>query len=55
MPSHSFANFKIQNYYQNKPKSNDVYCRDNKCKIKDGTYIIHSDEYESLDSFVCQL
>ena len=29
MPSHPLAIFKIQNYYQNKPNSNDVYCRDN--------------------------
>ena len=29
MPSRPLAYFKMQNYFQNKPKSNDVYCRDN--------------------------
>ena len=27
MPSHPLTNFEIQRYYQNKPKFNDVYLR----------------------------
>ena len=29
MPSHILTNFEIQNYYQNEPRSNDVYSRNN--------------------------
>ena len=32
----SFNYFKIQKYYQNKPKFNDVYLKNNLPKIKDG-------------------
>ena len=39
-------NFEIQKYYQNKPKFNGVYSRDNlHDKIKDGAYVIILDEY----------
>ena len=37
-----------QKYYQNKPKFNGVYSRNNLSKIKDGAYIINLDEYESI-------
>ena len=41
-----FTNFEIQTYYQNKPRFNGVYSRDNlPKKIKDGAYIIHLGEY----------
>ena len=29
MPSHILTNFEIQNYYQNEPRFNDVYSRNN--------------------------
>ena len=29
MPPHSLTNFEIQKYYQNLPKFNDVYSRNN--------------------------
>ena len=46
MPPHPLTNFEIQAYYQNEPRSNGVYSRDNfPDKIKDGTYIINLDEY----------
>ena len=48
MPPHPLANFEIQKYYQNEPKFNGVYSRNNLSKIKDGTYKINLDEYESI-------
>ena len=48
MPPHSLTNFEIQKYYQNEPKLNAVYYRDNLPKIKDGTYVIHLDEYSDI-------
>ena len=29
MPPHPLTNFEIQKYYQNEPRFNGVYCRDN--------------------------
>ena len=40
--------FKIQKYYENEPKFNGVYSRNNLCKTKNGTYIINLDEYKSI-------
>ena len=38
---------KIQKYYENKPRFNGVFSRDNlPKKIKDGAYVINLDEYE---------
>ena len=39
--------FEIPEYYENEPKFNGVYSRNNLSKIKDGTYEINLDEYES--------
>ena len=36
MPRHLLANFGIQQDYQNEPKFNGVYSRNNLPKIKDG-------------------
>ena len=36
MLAHPLTNFKIQKYYQNEHKFNDVYSRNNLSKIKDG-------------------
>ena len=47
MLPHPLTNFEIQKY-QNEPKFNGVYSRNNLCKIKDGAYIINLDEYESI-------
>ena len=38
MRPHSLTNFEIQTYYQNKPKVNGVYSRNNLPKIKDDAY-----------------
>ena len=48
MPPHPLINFEIQKYYQNKPKFNGVYSRNNLSKTKDGAYTINLDEYESI-------
>ena len=47
MPPHPLTNFEIQKYYENEPKFNGVYSRNNLPKIKDGAYVINLDEYES--------
>ena len=48
MPPHSLINFEIQMYYQNEPKFDGVYSRNNLPKIKDEAYIINLDEYKSI-------
>ena len=49
MPSHPLTNFEIPKYYQNEPKFNGVFSRDNlPNKIKDGAYIINLDEYSNI-------
>ena len=44
MKPHPLTNFEIQKYYQNEPRFNGVYSRDNLPKIKDGAYVINLDE-----------
>ena len=48
MPPHPLTNFEIQKYYQNEPRFNGVFLRDNLPKIKDGAYIINLDEYSDI-------
>ena len=48
MPPHPLTNFEIEKYYQNEPKLNGVYSRNNLPEIKDGAYVINLDEYESI-------
>ena len=45
---HPLTNFEIQKYYQNEPRFNGVYSRDNLLKIKDGVYVINLDEYSDI-------
>ena len=46
MLPHPLTNFEIQKYYQNEPRFNGVFSRNNlPKKIKDGAYIINLDEY----------
>ena len=60
MSPHPSTNFEIQKYYQNEPRSNGVYSRNNLPKIKDGVYVKNSAiirvwiNRNSLDSFVCE-
>ena len=48
MSPHPLTNFEIQKYYQNEPRFNGVYSRDNLPKIKDGAYVINLDEYSDI-------
>ena len=48
MSPHPLTNFETQKYYQNKPKFNDAYSRNNLPKIKDGGYLINLGDYESI-------
>ena len=49
MRSHPLTNFEIQKYYQNEPKFNGVFSRNNlPKKIKDGAYVINLDEYADV-------
>ena len=48
MPLHPLTNFEIQKYYQNEPKFDGVYTRNNLPKIKDGTYVTNLDEYSDI-------
>ena len=48
MPPHPLTNFEIQKYYQNEPRFNGVYSRDNLQKIKDGACIINLDGYSDI-------
>ena len=48
MLPHPLTNFEIQKYYQNEPRFNGVYSRDNLTKIKDGAYVINLDEYYDI-------
>ena len=43
MPPHPLTNFEIQNFYQNEPRFNGVFSRDNLPKIKDGACVINLD------------
>ena len=49
MPPHALTNFETQKYYQNKPRFNGVFSRNNLLKkIKDGAYVINLDEYADV-------
>ena len=49
MLPYPLTNFEIQKYYQNEPRFNGVFSRDNlPNKIKDGAYIINLDEYSDI-------
>ena len=43
MPHHPLTTFEIEKYFQNKPKFNGAYSRNNLSKIKDGAYIMNLD------------
>ena len=51
MPPRPLKNFEIQKYYQNEPRFNGVYSRNNPSKkIKDGAYMINLDEHVDVDT-----
>ena len=47
MPPHPLTNFEITKCYQDEPKFNGVYSRNNLPKIKDGAYVVNLDKYKS--------
>ena len=49
MPPHPLTNFEIQRYYQNEPRFNGDFSKNNlQLKIKDGEYVINLDEYADV-------
>ena len=56
LPPHPLTNFEIQEYYQNEPRFNGVFSRDNlpnnnnnnNNNIKNGAYVIYLDEYHDI-------
>ena len=48
-PPHPLTNLEMKDYYENEPRFNGVYSRDNLPKtIKNGAYVINLDEYADL-------
>ena len=50
MPPHLLTNFQTQRYYQNEPKFNGIYSRNNLAKWKTGLCVINLDEYQSIET-----
>ena len=48
MLPYPLANFEIQIYYQNEPKFNGIFSRNDLPKVKNGIYVINLDEYKSI-------
>ena len=58
LPAHPLTNFEIQEYYQNEPRFNGVFSRDNLLNnirpkglgsaVKNGAYVINVDEYHDI-------
>ena len=53
---HPLPNFEIQEYYQNEPRFNRVFSRDNLPNIiKNGAYVINLDEYHDIGTHMVAL
>ena len=53
IPPHPLTNIEIQKYYQNEPRFNEIYPRDNLSKyIKDEAYVINLDGYADLTHWI---
>ena len=51
MPLHTLTNFEIQKYFQNEPRFNGGYSRNNlPKKMKAGAYVINLDEYADVST-----
>ena len=48
MPPRSLTNFEIPKHYQNEPRFNGDYSRDNLTKIKNGAYVLNLDEFYDI-------
>ena len=46
---------KYKKYYQNEPRFNGVYSRDNLPKLKDGDYVINLNEYSDIGTHLVAL
>ena len=46
----SLINFEIRKYYQNEPKFNGVYSKNNLSKIEDEAYVTNLVEFKSIGS-----
>ena len=56
IPPHPLTNFEIKDYYENEPRFNGVYSRDNLPKIiKNGAYAINLDEYGDVCTYLIAL
>ena len=51
MLPHPLTNFEIWKYYQNEPKFNGVYSRNNLPEIKDLAYVINLNKYQSIGTY----
>ena len=55
-PPHPLTNFEIQEYYQNEPRFNGVFSRDNlPNSIKNGAYVINLDDYHDIGTHLVAL
>ena len=50
MQSHFLTYFGIQSDYQNEPKFNGIYSKNNLHKIQDGSYILNLHEFKSIET-----
>ena len=50
LPAHPLTKFETQEYYQNEPRFNGIFSRDNlpNNNIKIGAYVINLDEYHNI-------
>ena len=48
MLPHPLTNFKLERYYQNEPRFNGFYSRNNLPKKKNGAYVINLDKYADV-------
>ena len=48
IPTYPLTNFEIRQFYQNEPRFNGVFSRDNLSEMKNGSYVINLDEYADL-------
>ena len=51
MLPHPLTTFEIQKYYQNEPKFNGIYWRNDLPKTKDGAFVVNPDEYKLLQRY----
>ena len=65
LPAHPLTNFEIQEYYQNEPRFNGVFSRDNLpntirpkglgSAVKNGAYVINLDKYHDIGTHLVAL